>query len=331
MKKLSLILCAFILFSSHDMFLKMDTYYLPAHASVDIKLYNGTFEKSENVIARNRMADVSLIGHGARIQIDSSHWTEADDMTILSFETGEPGTWVAGLSTFPRNIELAAADFNNYLEHDGVLDMLKWRQDNNAMDEDAIEKYSKHVKAIFQVGEQNTNDWQTALGYPIEFIPINNPATLHEGESLEVELLWRGQPLPNQLVYVGSDHATHDHLDAHKRHDEAHGDHTHGFNQQYRTDASGHLSVPISSNGIWYLRTIHLDISKESGLTHESNWATLTFEIGHSHGGISHRHVHSDEHAHSHDGEDEFPTTLFLIGSVVLFAGLFFWFNRKSA
>jgi hypothetical protein len=45
----------------------------------------------------------------------------------------------------------------------------------------------------------------------------------------------------------------------------------------------------LPAKGTWYLRTIHLVHSEEKGLTHESNWATLSFAIGEGHS-----HTHSD-------------------------------------
>lgn len=46
------------------MFLKLDSYFLEPDKPALIRLYNGTFDKSDNVIDRNRMADVSLVGGG---------------------------------------------------------------------------------------------------------------------------------------------------------------------------------------------------------------------------------------------------------------------------
>ena len=60
------------------------------------------------------------------------------------------------VSTKARNIELTAKKFNDYLKHDGVLDMLEYRKKNNDLDKDAVESYQKHVKAIFQVGKEKT-------------------------------------------------------------------------------------------------------------------------------------------------------------------------------
>ncbi|MEL6721003.1 MAG: DUF4198 domain-containing protein, partial [Bacteroidota bacterium] len=200
MKKMSLLAVAFLLFSSHDMFLKQKTHFLVPNTDSSIELFNGTFAESENIITRDRMIDVSLVGNGERIRVDTSQWTDKGNTTVLNFTTGEAGTWVAGVSTKARNIEMTGEAFNGYLEHDGVLDMLTWRKENDALEEDAVEKYSKHVKTIFQVGDTRTEDWKTVLGYPIEFIPLSNPYDLKIGEELAVKLLFQGEPLANQLV-----------------------------------------------------------------------------------------------------------------------------------
>jgi uncharacterized GH25 family protein len=404
------VLAAVVLFSSHDMYLKLDTFFLPPNTSANIQLFNGTFDKSENAIARNRMIDISLVGNGTRSKVDTTQWSEQDNMTILSFKTGEAGTWVAGVSTRSRDFAMDAAAFNEYLEHDGVIDMLKWRKGNNALDQPAVERYSKHVKTIFQVGETRTDDWQTVLDYPIEFVPLSNPYDLHAGDMLKVKLLLQGKPLIGQLVYVdsdqsghghdhaaeaahehgeeaGHDHAAeaahehgeeagHDHAAeaAHEHGDEAghdhaaeaaheHGDeaghdhaaeaaheyggedghdhaeeaghehgneaaeaHHHDSAAQYRTDARGEMSFKVSADGIWNLRTIYMVNSDEPGLTHESNWATLTFEVDH---GQTHEHA-EEGHSHAEEHEAGIPGYVYWGGSLVLLAGLFFWFNRKD-
>jgi uncharacterized GH25 family protein len=333
MKKTIILIATLFILTSHDMFLKMDTYFLKPNDFAVIKLFNGTFEKSENVITRDRMMDVSLVGNGKRTIIDTTQWSEKDSLTLLHFTSGEAGTWVAGVSTKPKQLAMKAADFNHYLEHDGVSDMLEWRKNNNSMEQDAIEEYSKHVKAIFQVGNKTTDDYKTVLGYPIEFIPMENPYETHAGHDMNIQLLWQGKPLANQLVYTGVQTHEHDHThesagshthehDTNVTHDH---EHQHDNTSGLRTDENGVVSINLPEEGIYYVRTIHLANSDREGLTHESNWATLTFEIGHGH---SHDHDHN--HSHDHDHESGIPMYVFVLGSILLIGGLFFWFNRKA-
>jgi len=400
MKKLLFLLFAFIVLSGHDMFLKLDTYFLAPNTDAIIKLYNGTFQMSENVIDRNRMIDVSIASQGKRIRVDTTQWSEKDSMTLLSLTTGAEGTYVAGVSTKARNIEMAADDFNNYLEHDGVFDMLEWRKANEAMEDDAIEKYSKHVKTIFQVGNIKTDDWNVELGYPIEFIPLANPYEMHTGDELSVKLLWKGNPLTNQLVFVDSevsayghshggdtdeahDHShdgdndeahthSHDSDEEHSHGDEVHShseehshdneaahshdsdgghsheddhehgdaethshdhedsaahddeDHSHATGTQIRTDDDGVVTFDLDSDGIYYLRTIFLENIDEPGLTHESNWATLTFEVAHDHGSAEADHIHEEDTAFG------IPSYAYWLGSLAIVGILFFWFYKKA-
>lgn len=230
---------------------------------------------------------------------------------------------------------------------------------------DAAEKYSKHIKVIFKVDDKKTDDWQTPLGYPIEFIPLSNPYELNTGDNLKVKLIRNGKPLANQLVYAdceqtahglshkqdqaentrnthdrnqvqdtghnhpqkqgiaksenhdhendqateqvhshARDHShkgerTHDHADdqinnpehGHNHDqdsDDTEANHEHTSGTQLRTDSDGTVNVKLEADGIWYLRTINLINSDEAGLNHESNWATMTFEVTNAHGANSH-------------------------------------------
>lgn len=330
-KKILAILCI-VLFCSHDMYLKMDTYFLRPNQEHQIFLFNGTFSKSENVIDRDRMIDASLLGNGNRIKIKDEQWTDKDSTTtILNFNTGVEGTWVAGVSTKPRNFAMTSDKFNSYLEHDGVKDVLQERKENGTLNDDAIEKYSKHVKTIFQVGDKTSEDWKTEFGYPIEFIPLENPYEKYTGDTLQIKLLRDGQPLQNQLVYADfkasakghSHHHNESHSHEHNENDHTHKDgeeHSHTSGQELRTDSNGIVNLQLTNDGIWYLRTIHLVDSEEEGLTHESNWATLTFEVTHN---------HNKEHEHTHS-DDGFSSYIFWIVSILVIGGLFFFFNRKS-
>ncbi len=325
MKRILFGLFLVLILCSHDMYLKFDQYLLKPWSEAVIQLFNGTFDRSDNVITRDRMLDVSLVGNGIRTAVDTAQWYEEGSTTYLQFTTEASGTWVAGVSTKARSFAQSAEDFNDYLKHDGVLDMLESRTAQGTLQDSAVEKYSKHVKTIFQVGTQLTDDYKTELGYPIEFILMENPYDLHPGHDLPVKLLFNQEPLANQLVYVGNQATSQQHThDGHTHSHDEETDHQHDEMLQLRTDDQGMLKVPLSEPGIWYLRTIHLVEVSEEGLTHESNWATVTFAIGSGH---SHDHGHShDGEAHSH--EQGIPGYVYALISLLVIVGLYFWFNR---
>ena len=307
------VLAGFVVLSSHDLYLKLDSFFLDPNTNSVLQLYNGTFDRSENVIDRDRMIDVSIVRAGERLQANELDWFEKDSITYLNIKTEAEGTYVAGVSTKPRVLSMSADDFNDYLEHDGVLDVLESRRQSQKLNDSATEQYSKHVKTLFQVGKQRSLDYKVQLGYPIEFVALNNPYELKPGDQFSAQLFFQGKPLVDQLVYLGyqpqtvtntHDGSTHTHAD-----DSAH---EHSELIQLRTDENGIVMAELDQSGVWYLRTIHLVESKQDDLTHESKWATLSFAL-------------ADDH--SHDGSG---TYLYVLGSLLIIGVLYFIYRKKN-
>src|SRR5438128_437452 len=98
---------------AHDLFLKLDTYFLEPHTRVRIPVLNGTFAKSEGFVAPERLADISMVSPDGRTRLAAATaWGRGRDSTsVLSLEVGAPGTYVVGVSTRTREIELRAEDF----------------------------------------------------------------------------------------------------------------------------------------------------------------------------------------------------------------------------
>lgn len=264
MKKLFTLSLLFILLTSHELFLKSDSYFIKSNELSELYLYNGTFDKSENTITRDRIIKAQILGPDYKFYPETNDYYDKDNVTYLKFISGGPGTYVAGISTLPREIQLNASEFKDYLEHEGLWKTIEDRKTKQISDQPALEKYSKHVKAIIQVEGKRTSDYETVLGYPIEFIPLSNPYELSVGDSMSVKLLFMSVPLSNQIVHISS--RTDKEVKDVKE-------------KETKTDANGEITFMIEEKGKWYVASIHMQESEEEGIDYESNWATLTFEV----------------------------------------------------
>jgi hypothetical protein len=249
--------------AAHDLFLKLDSYFLQPNAKAIVRVLNGTFQTSDGAVARERLANVSV--HGPGLSASSSEsvaWRAEAKTSVMEIQTGGSGTYLVGISTRPREISLKAADFNSYLQEDGLPDILAARKKNRELGKDARERYSKHVHAVFQVGNELSDDYKKPLNYPVEIIPQQNPYSLKVGQTLPVLCLLSGKPLPNQLVIVGWE----------------------SNNKKLtsigvRTNAKGIARFKLAGKGKWFVKMIHMVPAAEPGLNYESKWATLTFEV----------------------------------------------------
>ena len=251
--------------SSHELFLKSDSYFLQEGEPTELYLFNGTFDSSENSITTERITGARITGPNFDFLPKDSDYYIKGNVTYLKITPGKSGTYVAGISTFPSMIELNAEEFREYLEHEGLDHVIADRAAKGVSDESAREKYSKHVKAILQVDQNRTGHFKTELGYPIEFIPLINPYELKVGDMASFQLKVDGKPLAGQGVHISS---RNDGVDPFAK--EIPG----------RTDEKGEVSFEITETGHWYVATIHMIESLEEGVDYESNWATITFEVG---------------------------------------------------
>ena len=248
---------------AHDMFLKPTRYFAPENAEVRVRVLNGTFTKSENSIARDRLADASVLTPRGRIKLDTAEWSVRGDTSTFHVHTRAAGTYVIGASTKPKELDLSADDFNLYLADDGIPDVLEARRRAGELQKPARERYHKHVKAFVQVGDARSDLYATPMGYPAEIVPLENPYSVAKGGTLRVRTLVDGKAAANQYVlYGGTDGA-----DA-------------GIEQKsVRSNAEGIASIPLPVAGTWYVKFINMTRIDRDGVDYESKWATITFQV----------------------------------------------------
>lgn len=243
---------------AHDLFLKLDSYFVVPGATLVVRVLNGSFSSSEGAVAKDRVRDIAVVTPNRVMRLDTAAWAARGDTSILTVRAGESGTYVIGASLRPRELRLEAKDFNDYLAHDGVPDVLAARRSAKELDRPARERYSKHVKALVQVGDRRSDGYQIALGYPAELIPLDNPYALRPGGMFRVRAIVDGEPVANQLVIVGG------------RRTET----------SMRTDSTGMARIRIGTRGSWYVKFIHMrPAESDSTIDYESKWATLTFGV----------------------------------------------------
>ena len=251
--------------AAHDMFLKAESYFVPVGGAVRIHVLNGTFSKSENSVTRDRVRDLSIVNQSnMTTPLDRGGWADTGDTSVVTLAVGESGTYVIGASILPLEIPLEAKDFNAYLAADGIPDILAARKRDGELDKPARERYSKHVKAVIQVGSTRTAGFSAELGYPAELVPVNNPYTLSLGGTLRVRAVVEGEPVANQFVVSGGRTPSGARI----------------AQQTVRTDRDGIARIRIGSRGVWYVKFIHMEkAAADTTIDYESKWATLTFGV----------------------------------------------------
>ena len=248
---------------AHDMFVKPSRFFVEENAEVLVRVLNGTFSKSENSIARARVSDISVVSPAGHQRLDTASWSAGGDTSTFRVTTTAAGTYVLGASTKPNVIALEAKDFNLYLREDGIPDVLETRRQAGELERPARERYSKHVKALIQVGSARTDHFSKELGYPAELVPLDNPYALETDRALRVRTLVDGSPAANQFVLYGGRSPNGSRIEQ----------------RSVRSDSTGVARIPLRSRGTWYVKFINMARAQGDTVDYESKWATLTFQV----------------------------------------------------
>jgi Domain of unknown function (DUF4198) len=259
--------------NAHQTYLISDLYELRPGTDNFLILRNGTYHESGYSITRKMSRDISIVMGGQRKTPPDNEVSDVDSnptytSTYIKVVATPEGTGLAGVAAHPDYIALPAELFQNYLDHEGLADALAEFKANNKLGT-IRERYTKHAKALFQVGKPLTDDYKTPLGYKAEMFVDQNPGAVKVGDDMGIQVMFEGKPLANQLVYVS--YASR----------EEPKDATIPELSEYtlRTDDNGRATFKITKADKWYLQMIHMQKIVDEDADYESNWSTITFEI----------------------------------------------------
>lgn len=259
--------------SAHQTYLISDIYKMRPGTDNFLTLKNGTFHESGYSITRKMSRDISLVMNGKRVTPPDDEVADVDKnpsykSTYIKVFAAHEGTGLAGVAAHPDYIALPAEMFANYLAHEGMTQTLETFNADNKLGT-IRERYTKHAKGIFQVGNTLTDDYKQVLGYKAEMFIDQNPSTLKVGDEVTFRVHLDGKPLAGQMVYVS--HAKRPAPD------------TASIPEislyAIRTDANGAGSFKVTEKDKWYLQMIHMQKVTDPDADYESNWSSLNFEV----------------------------------------------------
>lgn len=258
-----LILAAVSTLAAHDLYLRPDTFQPRPGATLRVEYHNGdAFPASHVPVKLERLRDMQLRhGAGHALPFDNLRIEGVATVADVNVPVGGGAFWLTS-RTVPNFIQLEAAQFEEYLKHEGLEEIVRWRHAHGEAAKPGREMYSKYVKALGRAGDGAGFSTQP-LGLAIEIVPLADPYALQPGQTLRVQVLWDGKPAAGLAIEMANAYDG-------KVTKKAAG----------RTGADGQLEIPLSGAGLWKLHAIGMRRGKNPREADwESFWASLTFEL----------------------------------------------------
>ena len=244
---------------AHDTWLIPERFAVPKESVVQLDLTSGTsFPALATSIKPDRIDSARCRFSGQRSDIVDF---ESEPKSLRLFaRTPESGFATCWVALKPRSIELTPKQVQEYLHEIGANDSVRQQWNKTAQPKRWRETYTKEAKTFVSVGTiEHDVSWTEPVGLSLEIIPEKDPASLHVGDALPVQVLKAGKPLagfPLGILHEGKSRGT-----------------------IRRTDRHGRVAFRLDSAGRWLLRGTELRSAPQAEGEWESTFTTLTINV----------------------------------------------------
>ena len=260
--KLRLFICSFLFLLpvfAHEFWLEPQQYLFSRADEINIRFRVGENFTGNNWTG-NRQKINTLKLFYADITDDLSDALSDDEGDSLQFSIHEEGTAMIAFNSSNALIELDAAKFNAYINKEGLYNAIDLRKQRNETDSIGREYYQRCVKTIVQVGAIKTNIYKKQTSLPVDIIPLSHPYQLKNGDSITVQVLFKGETLSNTKIHTW-----------HKLP-------TGVTTNNYMSNAKGEIRFPVTTSGEWMVSCVQMiRLEGDTKAIWQSYWGSLTW------------------------------------------------------
>lgn len=256
--------------TAHDFWLIPDMFGFAGTATVHVNGRSGVKFPEGSAVQPTRVAEARIIGANSTTRI--TEMTVEGTSLRLHQKPTATGQYLVVAALTARTTRTTPAGLIRYLKAEGGAgEAARLERENAFVGMDSvIYTGASYAATVFELGTGGPRAFSKSAGFPLEFVPVNDPAHVHLGDTLHVKVLGAGEPVPNTSV------------DATPAFDSTAAVGMSGA-VTLTTDASGILHLPLTKAGPWMLRSAF--VGRRSGTTTE--WdvsrSTYVFNVGTKH------------------------------------------------
>ncbi|HSO00818.1 MAG TPA: DUF4198 domain-containing protein, partial [Candidatus Nanopelagicales bacterium] len=164
--------------AAHDHWLEVAPFFAPTPGKAKVYLWLGEqWSEAEPVPVRSRenYQRMLLVTASGQREVTGEIREDQQPFAVLSAGARSMGTYVLALDAVPRAIEMPAEKFQDYLLEERLIDALMWRVGTGKEDAPGRERYSRHMKAIVQIGPRLDDVVTRPVGQDLEIVPLAHP------------------------------------------------------------------------------------------------------------------------------------------------------------
>jgi len=248
--------------ANHDFFLLPESFFLHKGDKLNLHLISGDmFTKDEEVKYQPAKTAKFMLYEGSK-KTDLTKVAKDTAVPVLNYTMLNSGQ---ALLEMTRGYEFTDYSRDRYAQFlaDQGLDKLSEKV-KGATQFRVKEKYTRYLKTLISVDNHDGSAYDKVLNDDYEIILKDNPYRKKYGDDMSAVLKFKGKPVKGATIelYIKTT--------------------AHVYPQNLITDAKGEVTFTMSREGIYLLRSVRIEPTKDKDADFESWWASYTFPFSSS-------------------------------------------------
>lgn len=256
--------------AAHDFWLIPNAFAIAPGATLEVSARTSSrFPVSESAVTPDRVQSARLISAAGESAIT--------DLSIvgkslrLQARPRADGQYLVAVSLVSRESRTTPERLQRYIALEGAPALAaRYQREGRFPKADSVTQVvSKHAKTLVELGRGGAAAFARHVEHPLEIVPLSDPRQLAMGDSLRVQVLYRGQPVRDAELFAGGAEPGDTIPSGAAKKDAV-----------VSTDADGKAAIPIGPGSLWNVRTLHAAPAPDGDATRwEVLFATLVVQV----------------------------------------------------
>jgi uncharacterized protein DUF4198 len=259
----SLLLLTIFKVSAQDYILLPENFFLHKGDTLKVHLVTANQFLKPDELKYEPAQTAKFVAYAGSKRADLTSVAKDGASPIISFQAENEGLTEFEMVRRTVTDDVDRDDFLKILDDEGMTKEAE--KARNSSKDSFTEKYTWYLKSLVEVDKKSSKILGKPLNDDLEIILKDNPYKGSYGDDIIAQVNFNGKPLVNANVILYVKVSTGN-----------------VFAQKLSSDKSGFVYFKLSREGIYLLRTLHIEPSKEKSADFESWLASYTFAFSSS-------------------------------------------------
>jgi uncharacterized GH25 family protein len=249
--------------TTHDFFLLPELFFMHKGDKLNLHLLSGdTFTKDAEISYQPAKTTRFMLYNGSK-KIDLTKAAKDSAVPVLNYEMLNSGQ---SLIEMTRGYEFSFTSRDSYAEflnNQGLDKMAEKVKSGNQFR--VKEKYTRYLKTLVSVDNTDGDAYKKELNEDFEVILKQNPYKKRYGDDMVAVLKFKGKPVAAAAMALYIKTITGN-----------------VYTQNLTTSNDGEVTFNLSREGVYLLRSVKIEPTKDKDADYESWWTSFTFPFSSS-------------------------------------------------